>query len=87
MTNQESVGNTPDATGPLDQPVGFDQLKAHLADRHPGIRLAQPHGMYPEGRPHEHLEAAHDMQHERFPDAQDHSHQEPISNPPTAPQS
>lgn len=51
------------------------ELRAHLAERHPGIGLATgPTGMYPEGRPTMHLEVSHEGQHRDYPTSQDHVH-------------
>jgi hypothetical protein len=54
------------------------ELRAHLAEKHPGIGLATgPTGMYPEGRPTMHLEVSHDGMHRDYPESQDHTHDEP----------
>jgi hypothetical protein len=56
-------------------------LHAHLAELHPGIRQQTgPTGMYPQGRPLDQLVDAHDMQHARFPDDQDHTHERPTGS-------
>lgn len=45
------------------------QLREHLAVAHPGIGLATgPTGMYPEGRPHMHLDLSHRDQHGEYPE-------------------
>jgi hypothetical protein len=50
------------------------QLREHLAEKHPGIRLATgPTGMYPDGRPALHLAVAHEGMHRDYP--QDHEHE------------
>jgi hypothetical protein len=51
------------------------ELREHLTARHPGIALATgPTGMYPQGRPAEHLAVDHTIEHERWPEHQDHAH-------------
>jgi hypothetical protein len=52
--------------------VNEGELRAHLAARHPGVRLTSI--AHPDGRPAEDLVWAHDAKHERFPGDQDHSH-------------
>lgn len=45
------------------------ELRDHLAVAHPGIGLATgPTGMYPDGRPHMHLDLAHRDQHGEYPE-------------------
>jgi len=53
------------------------ELRGHLAEKHPGIRLATgPTGMYPDGRPPTHLAGAHEGQHRDYPGDQDHAHED-----------
>jgi hypothetical protein len=59
------------------------ELRAHLAEKHPGIGLATgPAGMYPEGRPTMHLEVSHEGQHRDYPTSQDHVHPEAAADSP-----
>lgn len=53
------------------------ELLGHLVSRHPGIGLAQPYGMYPNGRPLADLRAAHNLDHRMDQANLDHRHGPP----------